>query len=126
MLLIHLLLFSRSVMSDCDPMDCSTPAFQASPSFTISQSLLKVMSVESVMPSNYLILCCFFLLLSSVFSSIRVFSKESILHIRWSQSIGVSVLASVLPMNIQGWLPLGLIILPMKIVLFLYFLSLPI
>ena len=126
MLLIHLLLFSRSVMSDCDPMDCSMPACQASPSFTISQSLLKVMSVESVMPSNYLILCCFFLLLSSVFSSIRVFSKESILHIRWSQSIGVSVLASVLPMNIQGWLPLGLIILPMKIVLFLYFLSLPI
>ena len=58
-------------------------ARQASPSITNSQSLLKLMSIESVMPSNHLILCCPFLLLPSVFPSIRVFSNESVLHIRW-------------------------------------------
>ena len=63
----------------CDPMDCSTPG---SLSITNSQSLLKLMSIESVMPSNHLILCCP-LLLSLVFPSIRVFSSESVLHIRW-------------------------------------------
>ena len=52
-------------------------------SFTISRSLFKVMSVESVMPSNHLILCCPFLLLPSIFPSIRVFSNESALRIRW-------------------------------------------
>ena len=60
-----------------------TAAHQASLSFTISQSLLKVRSIESVTPSNHLILCCLFLLLSSVFPSIRVFSNESTLCIRW-------------------------------------------
>ena len=54
---------------------------QSSPSFTISQSLLKLMSIESVMPSNHLILCC--PLLPSIFPSIRVFSNESALHIKW-------------------------------------------
>ena len=58
-------------------------ARQASLSITNSQSLLKVMSVESVMPSNHLILCHSFLLLPSIFPSIRVFSDESALHIRW-------------------------------------------
>ena len=58
-------------------------ARQASPSFTISRSLLKLMSIESVMPSNQLILCCPLLLLPSVFPSIRVFPIESGLHIRW-------------------------------------------
>ena len=58
-------------------------AHQASLSFTISQSLLKLMSVESVMPSNHLILCCPLLLLPLIFPSIRVFSNESLLHIRW-------------------------------------------
>ena len=62
-----------------------TAAHQASLSFTISQSLLKLMSVESVMPSNHFILCCPFLLLPSVFPSIRIFSSESALHIRWSK-----------------------------------------
>ena len=57
-------------------------ARQASLSITNS-SLLKLMSIESVMPSNYLILCCPLLLLSSIFPSIRVFSNESVLHIRW-------------------------------------------
>ena len=60
-----------------------TAAHQASLSFTVSQSLLKLMSIESVMPSNHLILCCPLLLLPSVFPSIRVFSIESGLRIRW-------------------------------------------
>ena len=65
-------------------------------SFTISRlSLLKLMSTESVMPSNHLILC-HPLLLHSIFPSIRVFSNES-----GGQSIGVSASSSVLPMNIQ-------------------------
>ena len=60
-----------------------TAARQASQSFTISWSLLKLMSIESVMPSNHLILCHPLLLLPSIFPSIRVFSNESALHIRW-------------------------------------------
>ena len=60
-----------------------TAACQASPSFTISLSLLKLMSVELVMPSNRLILCRPLLLLPSVFPSVRVFSNESALCIRW-------------------------------------------
>ena len=66
--------------------DSATPwtaARQASLSITNSRSLLKLMSIEWVMPSNHLILCRPLLLLPSVFSSIRVFSKESVLHIRW-------------------------------------------
>ena len=59
-----------------------TVARQASLSFTISWSLLKLMSIESVMPSNHLILCCPLLLLPSIFPSTRVFSNESALHIR--------------------------------------------
>ena len=73
-------------------MDCS---MQASLSFTITQSLLKLMSIESVMPSNHLILCCPLLLLPSIFPSIRVFSNESALHIRpkyWSFSFSISPL----------------------------------
>ena len=60
-----------------------TAARQGSLSLTISWSFLKLMSIESVMPSNHLILCCPLLLLPSVFPSIRVFSSESALHIRW-------------------------------------------
>ena len=60
-----------------------TAAYQASLSFTISSSLLKFMSIESVMPSNHLILCRPLLLPPSIFPSIRVFSNESVLHIRW-------------------------------------------
>ena len=74
-------------------------ACQASLSFTLSQSLLKLMSIESVMPSNHLILCHPLLLLPSISPSIRVFSNELALCIR-CQSIGAS--ASVLPMNVQG------------------------
>ena len=60
-----------------------TAACQASLSITNSRSLLKLMSIESVMPSNHLTLCCPLLLLPSIFSSIRVFSNESVLCIRW-------------------------------------------
>ena len=60
-----------------------TAARQASLSFTISQSLLKLVSIESMMPSNHLILCSPLLLLPSVFPSVRVFSNESVLHISW-------------------------------------------
>ena len=64
----------------CHLMECSTPGFQ---SFTISQSLLKLMSIESMMPSNHLILCRPLLLLPSIFPSIRVFSNKSVLCILW-------------------------------------------
>ena len=82
---------------------------QASLSFTISQSFLRFMSSELVMPSNHLILCCLLLPLPSIFPSIRVFSNELALTI-WCQSIGTSASASapVLPVNIHGWFPLGL------------------
>ena len=60
-----------------------TAACQASLSITNSQSLLKLMSIELVMPSNHLILCCPLLLLLSIFPSIRVFSNETVLHNRW-------------------------------------------
>ena len=71
-----------------------TAARQASLSITNSRSLLKLMSIESVMPSNHLILCCPLLLLPSLFPSIRVFCNESLLHIRcpkyWSFSFSIS------------------------------------
>ena len=64
----------------CDPMHCSTPCFSQK---FISQSLLKLMSIESGMPSNHLILCPPLLLPPSIFSRIRVFSNESAFPIRW-------------------------------------------
>ena len=60
-----------------------TAAYQASLSMSISQSLLKLMSIESVMPSNHLILCCPLFLLPSIFPSIRIFSNESVLCMMW-------------------------------------------
>ena len=69
-------------------MDCSKTAF---PVFTNSQSLLKLMCTESMIPSNHLILCCPLLLLPSVFPSIRVFSNESVLHIRWPKYWSFSI-----------------------------------
>ena len=82
-----------------------TSAHQASLSITNSQSLLKLMSIESVIPSNHLILCCPLLFLPSTFPSIRVFSNE--LFASGGQSIGVLASSSVLPMNIQDRSPLG-------------------
>ena len=79
-------------------MDCSMPGLP------VHHQLL--MSVESVMPSNHVILCHPLLLLPSIFPNIRVFSNESALCIRWP-SIWVSTSASVLPMNIQDWFLLG-------------------
>ena len=83
-----------------------TAARQPSLSFTISQSLLKLMPIDSVMPSNHLILCHLLLLLPSIFPSIRMFSSESAVRIRRSK-YRASASASVLPMNIQCWLPAG-------------------
>ena len=92
---------TQSRLTLCDPKDCSMPGL----SFTISRSLLKLISIESVMPSNHLTLFSPLLLLPSIFPSISVFSNESVLAIRcWS--IGAS--ATVLPMNTQDWFPLGL------------------
>ena len=69
---------TQSCLTLCDPVDCSTLL-----SITNSWSLLKLMSLKSVMPSNHLILCHSLLLLPSIFASIRVFSNDSVLHIRW-------------------------------------------
>ena len=71
---------TQSCPTLCDPMDCSS---QASLSITNSKSLLRLTSIESVMPSNHLILCRPLLLPSSVFPKIRVFSSESVLCNRW-------------------------------------------
>ena len=90
-----LLLFSHSVVSDsATPW---TAAHQASLSFTISQSLLKLMSIESAMPSNHLILRHPLLFLPSTFPSIRVFSNESALCIRWPKYWSFSL--SISPSN---------------------------
>ena len=82
-----------------------TAAHQASLSITNSRSLLKLMSIKSVMPSNHLILCCPLLLLPSIpvsgsFPMSQFFTSGR-------QSIGVSASASVFPVNIQNWFPLG-------------------
>ena len=87
----------------CDPMDCSTPGFSAS---TISCSLLKLMTIESVMPSN-------FSSSDALFSyCLQSFPASGSFPINWlfasgSQSTGASASGSVLLMNIQGWFPLG-------------------
>ena len=87
--------FSCSVMSDS--LQPRTAAHQASLSITNSWSLLKLMSIKSVMPSNHLILCHPLLLLPSVFPSIRGFSNESALHIRWPKYWSFSL--SISPSN---------------------------
>ena len=84
--LSHLYMTARKTISSVqfshffDPMDCSMPGF---PVLHHLLSLLKLMSIESVMPSNHLILCCPLLLPPSIFPNIRVFSNESVLRIRW-------------------------------------------
>ena len=72
----------------CDPMDCSMPGV---PVLHHLPELLKLMSIELVMPSNYLILCCPLLLLLSIFPSIRFFSSELALHIRRPKYWGFSM-----------------------------------
>ena len=87
--LIYSSVQSLSCVRLCNPMDCSMPGF---PGFiTNSRGLLKLMSIVLVMPSNHLILCCPLLLLPSIFPSIRVFSNESVLCIRWPKYWSFSV-----------------------------------
>ena len=88
--------FSRSVVSNSLWLP-RTAACQTSLSIINSQSLLKLMSIELVMPSNHLILCCPLLLLPSIFPSIGVFSNESVLCIRWPKYWSVSF--SISPSN---------------------------
>ena len=88
-----------------------TAACQASLSITNSRSLLKLMSFESVMSSNHLILCRPLLLLPSIFPSIRVFSNESVLHIRWSKYWSFSIIPSseysgLISLGWTGWISL--------------------
>ena len=85
-------------------MDCSMPGFL---SITNSWSLLKLMSIDLVMPSNHLILCCPLLFVPSVFPSIRVFPVSQF-FVSGGQGTGVSASASVLLVNIQDWFPLRL------------------
>ena len=100
-----LFLFSQvSPVWLCDPMDCSTPGF---PFFTISGSLLKLMSIESVMSVNHLIFCCRLLFSPQSFPASGSFPMSK-LFASGGQRIGDSASALVLPMNIQGWFPLGL------------------
>ena len=103
-LFIHCCSVTQLCPTLCDPM---TAACQASLSLTIPRSLPKFMFIASVMPSSYLILWCPLLLLPSIFSSIRDFSNESSVHIRWPKYWNFSFIIS-LPVNIQGWSPLRL------------------
>ena len=105
-LLCHFLLYSKVSQPSVESLShiqlFATPwtaACQVSLSITNSWSLCKLMSTELMMPSNHLI-CHSLLLLPSIFPSIRIFSNESVLHIRWL-STGVSAPALVLPVNIQ-------------------------
>ena len=115
-------LFCFSQFSSVQSLNCVrlfvtpwTAACQAYLSITNSRSLPKLMSVESVMPSNHLILYCPLLLLPSIFPSIRVFSNESVLHIRWPKYWSFSFCISLSSEYsglisfriIQDWFPLG-------------------
>ena len=95
----------RSITKPCPTL--WTHGHQAPLSSTISWNLHKFMPTESVMLSNLLILCHLLLLLPSVFPSISIFSSESALCIRWPKYWSFTF-TLVLPMNIQGWFPLGL------------------
>ena len=85
---------AQSCLTLWNTMDCSTPGFPVHPH---SQSLLKLMSIKSAVPSNHLILCRRLLLPPSIFPSIKVFSKESVLHIRWPKDWSFSF--SISPSN---------------------------
>ena len=102
---VLLLLFSCSVISDCDPMIHST---LGSLCFTISWSWLRLMSIQTVMASNHLILCCLLFFFPSIFPNIGVFTNESALPIS-GQKFGTSTSASVIPWtfkvdSFQEWL----------------------
>ena len=97
-------LAAQSCLSLCDPMDCSMQAYL---SITNSRSLLKLISIESVMPSSHLILCHPFPILSSIVPSIRIFSNESVLPIKWPKYWSFSF--SIIPSKEHptSWSPLG-------------------
>ena len=101
---------SLSGVQLCDPMNCSTPGL---PSITNSQSSLRLTSIESVMPSSHLILCRLLLLLPPIPPSIRVFSNESTLHMRWPKywSFSFFIIASkehpgLISLRWTGWISL--------------------
>ena len=100
----------------CDPMDCCTPGFPVHHQLPkLARTHVHWVS-DTIQPSNHLILCHPYFFLPSVFPSIRVFSKESVLHIKWPK-YWCFTLASALPKNIQDWFPLrwtGLISLQSK------------
>ena len=95
---------AKLYLTHCDPMNCSAQAFLFS---TISGTLLKFMSIESVMLSNHLILCHPFSFWLQSFPASRSFPMIQLFDSD-GQRIGASVSATVLPMNIQDWFPLGL------------------
>ena len=86
----------QSCLTFCDPVDCSIPGFHV---LHYLSQLFKLMSTESMMPSNHLILCHPLLLLSSIFPSIKIFSSEQGLHIRWPKYWNFSF--SISPSNEQ-------------------------
>ena len=97
-----MLLFSHSIVSD------SLQPHGLQHTITNSWSLLKLMSIESVVPSNHLVLCCSLLLLPSIFPSIRVFCNESTLCIRWPKYWSFSFSFSISPSyEYLGWFPSG-------------------
>ena len=102
--IFHFSSITQSCPTVCYPMDSSSAGL---PMHHQRLEKFKVMSIELLMPSNHLTLCHPLLLLPSIFPSIRVFSNESFLP-SGGQSTGASASASVLPMSIQGWFPLGL------------------
>ena len=96
-------LVTQSCPTLCNPMDCDTPGF---PVLRISWSLLRLMSIDSVMSSNHLILCRLLLLLPQSFLASGSFPVSQFFA-SGGHSIGASASASVLPVNTQGWFPLG-------------------
>ena len=94
---------AQSCPTVCNPLDCSTPGFSV---FNQLLDLAQTHVTELVMPTNHLIPCSPFLLLTSIFPSNRVFSNESVLYIIWPKYWS-SASASVPPMNIQDWFPLA-------------------
>ena len=94
----------QSCLTLCNPIDCSTPGFPVHPK---SWSLHKVRSIESVMPSKHLILCCPLLLLPLIFPSSGSFPVSQFFP-SGGQRIGVLASGSVLSMNVQNWFPLRL------------------
>ena len=106
LLFFSLLLFIRWILVQSNSVTPWTAVWQAPLSYMISWSLLKFMSIESVMPSNHLILCC------PLSSCPKSHPASGSFQMSWlfasgRQSIGASTSTSVLPMNIQGWFPLG-------------------